>query len=83
VRVRRVRIDDGELVAESGVEEFMVGLSRLDGDDTIWLYAGAGRGQQIEVDLRDVARLAALIERVRADAEDGPLSSRRPPGSPV
>ena len=72
VRARRVLVADGALVVESGVEEFVVGLARADGEATTWLYVGSGVGQQIDVDLRDVPRLVGLIERMRStgDAED-------------
>jgi len=63
IRARRVRVVDGEFEELTGSEEFEAGLSVVDGGDTTWLYIGAGGGQQMEIDLRDLPRLRALIAR--------------------
>jgi len=63
LQARRTHIVRGALEVATGPEEFTAGLARSEGEDTTWLYVGAGAGQQIEIALDDLPRLREIVAR--------------------
>lgn len=64
VVARRTWFDAAGIRRDSEATDFEVALSRVDGDDETWLYAGSGPAAAIDVTAESAQRLVRAIDAV-------------------